>query len=25
VVSIRRQGTTLTAWMPFIRQEEHNA
>ena len=24
VVPIRRQGTTLTAWMPFIRQEEHN-
>ena len=25
VISIRRQGTTLTAWMPYIRQEEINA
>jgi len=25
VVSIRRQGTTLTAWMPFIQQEVINA
>jgi signal transduction histidine kinase len=25
VISIRRQGTTLTAWMPYIQQEELNA
>ncbi len=25
VISIRRQGTTLTAWMPYIRQEEIHA
>ena len=25
VISIRRQGTTLTAWMPYIQQEEINA
>ena len=25
VISIRRQGTTLTAWMPYIQQEELHA